>query len=380
MNAKKPFLMWILLMAMTLFISSVVPQTVLAQGSIIEEKGTLFDVLKTFRNRIIPGYSEMYAAPGDEELHQMQRLASMAAISARTNDTINLSRSSLEASKIGYEFVRLTNENNGAVYYILREADVRNRGWGLYIFRAGNESSDLVVEAPHPLSDLQTDRIAVLAFERSRAKAFLLAGAHRNANRDRSADVANFPWSIFQAVHEEVTSPSTIVIDIHGFSLENEPGYPQIILSSGEGKATLPIKELFSFLSAKNFTTGIVDGKKLRELEGANDMQGKYANSIGASFIHMELERSIRNSPPEYRKVVDAINELDSKYINKSEVENLKITDAQMNKTYANFNDPVAVRFTEQLGHELWFYIAAILIMFGGFIILLLERRNSKFF
>ncbi len=363
-----------LLLLMALFICSALPA--MAQGQIQEQKGTLLDVFKSFRGRIIPGYSELYVPPTDADIKQMQELVSEVMISASSNDTANLSESAIIASKIGFEVTRLTNGKTGDIYYILREVEGQNKGWGIYIFRAGNESSDLVIEAPHPIFDLHTERIGILAFENSRAKAFLLAGAHRYSNADGSADVSHADQSMFEAVHEAVTTPSTTVINIHGFASTKEQGYPQIILSSGNGTATLPIKQLSSILETKNFTVGIADGGNLRELEAASDMQGKQTNSIGATFIHIELESSIRNYPSEYRKVVAAISEFDSKYSGNPGAKRYSILNATSNNRISQ-KEPVA-RFLNQMKRELWYYITATFAMIGAFMILLLERRKSK--
>ncbi len=344
-----------LLIVITLFFSFSGSQPVLAQGSILEEKGTPADSVKSFADRIIPEDSEMYVPPNDTELNQMQHLVSQVLILASADNAVNLSETSFEASRLGYELVKLTNKKTGTIYYVLREGADQNKGWGLYIFRSGNNSSDMVIETPHPLYDLNTDRIGILAFEKSRARAFLLAGTHRNANRDGSADAAHSPRSMFQAVHESVAASSTTVIQIHGFTLVKEPGYPQIVLSS-IGADTSSVSELSSILESKNFTTGIANGEKLKELEATNNIQGKYASASGATFIHMELESSIRNNPSRYGKVVAAISEFGSKDVKEPEVN----------------------RFSNLLKQELWYYLIPALVMIGAFAMLLLERRNLK--
>jgi len=364
-----------LLIVAILYYSSLITQLSLAQGLIIEEEGTLMDVYTSFADGIIPGDSGMYVPPTDSDIKQMRQLLAMVVNSIRTNDTVSLTESSLEASRLGCELARLTNKKKGTVYYILREAAGRNRGWGLYIFRAGNGSSDLVIEAPHPVYDLHTDNIAILAFEKSKARAFLLAGSHRNANPDGSADVSHSPKSIFQLVHEVVTDRSTIVINIHGFSLTNQPGYPQIVLSSGDGKETLPVIEISSILETENFTIGVVNGENLKELEAANDIQGKYTNSIGAGFIHMELESSLRKSPSQYKKVIAAITEFDSRYLKKTGSEKFPIVISNLPDTDSKHSGK---SFLNQLEQEFNYYLAATLVMVGGFIMLFIERRKSK--
>lgn len=337
------------LLVAILFFSSVELQPVLAQGSIQEENGTLVDFVTSFSARIIPDDSEMYVPPSDTDLNRMRQLASLIMISAGTNDAANLSESSLEASRLGYDLTKLTNEKTGIAYYILRETTGKNRGWGLYIFRAGGGSRDLVIEAPHPVDDLRTDRIGIMAFSESKARAFLVAGTHRKANRDGSSDAAHSPHSIFEAVHEAVTKSSTTVIQVHGFTLAKEPGYPQVVLSSGDEVAASPVSELSSILKAKGLTTEISGGGALKELEAATNAQGKYANSIGATFIHIELESSVREDPSKYRKVVSAISEFASRYIKKFDAE----------------------EFSDQLKPGLWYYMAAALVIAVVLIMLL---------
>ncbi len=339
----------ILLLAAILFFSFVGPQPVLAQGLIHEENGTLVDFVTSFSSRTIPEDSEMYVPPNDTDLNRMLQLVSLVITSAGTNDAAKLSEFSFEASRQGFDLIKLTNEKTGIAYYVLRETAGQNRGWGLYIFRAGSGSRDLVIEAPHPVDDLHTDRIGIMAFSESKAKAFLMAGTHRQANRDGSSDAAHSPRSIFEVVHETVTKNSTTIIQVHGFTLTKEPGYPQIVLSSGDGVATSPVSELSSILKAKSFTTRIANGRTLKELEAATNVQGKYANSINATFIHMELESSIRENPPEYKKVVAAISEFASRYVKETEIE----------------------RFPNLLRWELWYYVIAFLVITGALIMLL---------
>lgn len=337
------------LLVAILFFTSVELQPVLAQGLIQEENGTLVDFVASFSARIIPDDSEMYVPPNDTDLNRMQQLVFLVMTSASTNDAVNLSESLLEASRLGYDLIKLTNEKTGIAYYVLRETAGKNRGWGLYIFRAGVGSRDLVIEAPHPVDDLYTDRIGIMAFSKSKAKVFLMAGARREANRDGSSDAAHSSHSIFEVVHETVTKNSTTIIQVHGFTLIKNPGYPQIVLSSGDGLATSPVSELSSILKAKGLTTEISGGGALKKLEAATNVQGKYTNSIGATFIHIELESSVREDSSKYRKVVSAISEFASRDVKKLEVE----------------------RLSEQLIRGLWYYIAAALIIAGALIILL---------
>ncbi len=342
----------ILLILAILFFSPIDAQPVRAQGLIQEENGTLADLVASFNARIIPEDSEMYIPPDDINLSLMRQLVYRVMISINDNDTAELSSSVSDASRLEYDITKLTDGKTGSEYYALQETSGQNRGWGLYIFRAGNGSRDLVIEVPHPADDLHTDRIGIIAFARSKAKAFLMSGTHRRANRDMSSDVAHSTTSIFQAVHETVTGSSSAIIQIHGFKLVNEPGYPQIVLSPGDEVATSSVRKLSSILKARGFTTGIANEGNLRELEAATNTQGKYANNIGAVFIHLELESSIREHSGEYKKVVSAIREFASRYAKEEEVE----------------------RPSDKV--KPWYFMTAALVTVGVFIMILLYRRH----
>ncbi|VVB97473.1 Uncharacterised protein [uncultured archaeon] len=342
----------ILLILAILFFSSIDAQPVLAQGLIQEENGTLADLVTSFNTKIIPEDSEMYIPPNETNLNQMRQLVSLVMTSISDNDNAKLSKSVSEASRLGYDIIKLTDGKTE--YYAILETGGQNRGWGLYIFRAGSGNRDLVIEVPHPVDDLRTDSIGIIAFTRSKAKAFLMSGTRRRANRDMSSDVAHSTRSIFQAVHETVTGDSTTIIQIHGFTLINEPGYPQIVLSRGNGVATSPVRKLSSIFKDRDFTTGIANEGNLKELEAATNTQGKYANSIGAVFIHLELESSIREHPVEYKKVVSAISEFASRYVKEEEVE----------------------RPSDKLKQNLWYFMTAALVTVGVFIMILLYRRH----
>src|SRR5207249_11563082 len=109
------------------------------------------------------------------------------------------------------------------------------RCWGLYILNRSPSARNVVVEAPHPLHDRLTEELGIAAYLELDARAFLMAGAHRYADGYRSpiSDMARNPHSVFQRLHEALTTADTHVVQMHGFCEEDYPGYPSVLLSSG---------------------------------------------------------------------------------------------------------------------------------------------------
>lgn len=199
------------------------------------------------------------------------------------------------AAENGYELVQYTDRlevAGDATGFLLRELKPIRRGWGLYLFRKG-PAQDIIVEAPHPLYDEGTPAVAMAAYRALQAKALLIAGAHRAANRDGSADVAHHRQTIFEAVHEALAkSSSTAILQIHGFAAGKHPGYPQVVLSSDEAAASELLDRLAAALEAQGIRVGECGSGAWSDLCGETNIQSQYVGP--AVFIHIELDESIR--------------------------------------------------------------------------------------
>ncbi|MEK9149261.1 MAG: DUF11 domain-containing protein, partial [Candidatus Desantisbacteria bacterium] len=132
-----------------------------------------------------------------------------------------------------------------------------------------------------------------------------MAGTHRYANGTYS-DMAHIASSIFEAVHETVSTTTSHIIQPHGFSITNHPGYPDCVLSRGAIPVSSVIYDLSANLNAEGFTTGIYDGATYTDLAATTNIQGQYTNAIASSFIHMEETLDVRQN--QYQKVVTAMD------------------------------------------------------------------------
>jgi hypothetical protein len=259
-------------------------------------EGTFRNQIRLLEENMPRAGSEGYVIPSEEEQAGFGKLVSLI-YRKEFADAIQL------ANKHYYRLNYYVDKGeDSAASYLLREQKPIQKGWGLYAFRV-ESTSKIIVEAPHPLYDRRTTTIAVDIYRALNAHALLIAGAHRNANSDGSADVAHVPESIFHSVHGSLVqqiqakSDIAIVLQIHGFHTSKHEGYPQAVLGFGKNMQPAEItlaQALESALSAQGIKVGLCVDETWWELCGRTNDQGAASN--GAVFIHMELDEKIRKN------------------------------------------------------------------------------------
>ncbi len=303
-----------------LCIASIIALTVLASSQtgfavepiLLEEQGSLRDLIEKFRAGIIPRDSGKYVTPTWSDLQSTQNAFSVILnwMNSGSDDLIPQAVAALAG--FNYVLVRFS-DISGKVFYVAREAPGYNRGWGLYVVhvRAPCVYRRLLVEVPHIGFDEFTERIGVRCLLQSYAGFFLVAGAHRYANPDAAADVAHTEQCVFHVVHKVWCTNGSTALQIHGFA-ETSAGreqYPQVILSSGTPEGSIAVRQMSDALTMNGLTVGIFDGTKYTDLGATTNVQGQYARSAGASFIHMEIARAVRSSDELSGKIVKAVEQ-----------------------------------------------------------------------
>lgn len=240
--------------------------------------------------------SEAYVVPDQEEQADFSRLVSMIQ-REELADAVQL------AGNHSYSLAYYVDKGDDyATSYLLREQRPIQKGWGLYAFRL-DSTSNLIIEAPHPLYDRRTPSVALDVYRALDARALLVAGAHRKANKDGSADVAHAPESIFQSIHQtlsqgmETTSGKAVILQIHGFHSSKHDGYPQAVIGFGEeiqAANTSLIRALGAALEEQGIRVGLCTDDAWKSLCGRTNGQG--ATSHGNIFIHLELDEKIRRN------------------------------------------------------------------------------------
>ncbi|QDU91279.1 hypothetical protein Pla175_47000 [Pirellulimonas nuda] len=245
---------------------------------------------------------------------------------ARLLDSGAVDEAARLAEQAGYEVVRFVDQKSGKQYLLLREDLARvsqPRGWGAFLLNPDSQVP-AIVEAPHPLDDSNSAKVAAMVFEHG-AKGLLLAGAQRD-----KADVPDLIDSVFHQVHVAWTGPLGQVAawQIHGFAIEKHP-FPddaKAILSTGGGEVTEQIVTLndrlvqrgmagysFNNLKPKDELNQKVNegtpGVRFSSLAATKNEQGRHLRSVGGAFVHVELERAVRSDAGQRRVAAEAIAE-----------------------------------------------------------------------
>lgn len=262
------------------------------------ERGTLPVLVERFVAVIPRANSEGYEHPRRDDRERLGD-AFDDALRGNAEDAAE------DAAKSGYEVVRLQRRGRPSLL-VLRDAHRDARGWGLFVAGAAT-GSRVVVELPHPIADYASERVGAQLFDAIGARALLVAGADRRANRDGSADVAHERHSVFALLSRVAARPGDIVIQLHGFDGEEHGGYGDVVLSNGTPEASPLVRALARRLRSLRLDVCVFDGAGCATLGATTNVEGRSARSEGAEFLHVELVRRLRAEPRPRAAVVRAL-------------------------------------------------------------------------
>ena len=227
--------------------------------------------------------SGAYVVPTEQE-----RSSFAAAAKALTSGDLATAEEALAAFP-GFEVLSLTDGADGPLYLVIAEKPPLSRGWGFYFFARQPLRPGLVVEAPHPLADRDSELAAARAVSSLRPAAFLLAGAHRYADPAPKSDMAHTSSSIFEAIHEVVSTQAGMVVQVHGFSAAGHQGYPDLLLSSGSAEPGATAEAVCNQVQGGGVGCTLFNGDPTYAALGATtNVQGGYSRrTFGAEhFLH----------------------------------------------------------------------------------------------
>ncbi|QNN24495.1 PEP-CTERM sorting domain-containing protein [Planctomycetales bacterium ZRK34] len=303
-----------------------------ARGALLDVNGSFVTLVDDLKSLAFAKNSGLYVAPTGPQLAAFNGLATSLRNAVTLGDLQALVAA---ADALNYDVVRLND--SGTVYYGLREhlvANAQTLGWGSFFVRQG-ATRQAMVQTPHVLFDTNTPEVAAKAFVQSQAELFLMAGAHRDANGDDTADVAHLADSIFLEVHQAWNGAGgeTIAWQVHGFDLDGKPQFPNdtdAVLSNGTGAVSPEIVALDAAIEAlgndwvsyayntldindplNQQVNGNVDGETFGGVNGlgaTTNVEQIYSTGIGGRFVHIELEQSFRlNGSTNRQLAADAI-------------------------------------------------------------------------
>lgn len=295
----------------SMFVLVFVTGVVVTLADVTQESGDFVSEVARLKSLAFAKDSGLYVSPTSQQQNRFVSMAeSLLAGETAAADSM--------ASLLGYEVVEFTDTNSWIVLHGLREilqGGEHIKGWGSYFVNQSSEVADLI-EVPHPLFDSYSWDIGARIFVDSQAKAFLMAGAHRNANGSGTADVAHLTNTIFHGVHQAWNGEAgkNTAWQIHGFNLGNHSAFPantDAVLSNGDGGMSEEIMNLDGLFQTNCFLSyayntlpanstenlqvnGEIDGTVFSSLGARTNVQGIHSRSLGGIFVHVEMERSIR--------------------------------------------------------------------------------------
>jgi len=176
------------------------------------------------------------------------------------------------------------------------------RAWGWYLVDR-SAPPRLVIEVPHPNSDLHTEEVGLALYRSVPGSVLLVAGAHRKAG-DGAADVAHHADSMFQAVASDLAGRGLPQVQLHGFHDDNLPD-SDVVVSPGASEPGGYVRRVADQL-AEDFQVCRSWRQDCGRLEGTTNVQGRDAAERGTPFVHVEISRTIRDDRDEWSELVRA--------------------------------------------------------------------------
>jgi hypothetical protein len=208
-----------------------------------------------------------------------------------------------ELRSLGMVVEHGTDAQTGRRFALVAEAPGSARGWGLYAVDLSRPAR-IAVQVPHPANDLRTEEIGLELFRRVPGAVLAVAGTHRRA-AGGAGDMAHRTDSMFHALAEEHARRHLPQVQLHGFDDASLPS-SDVVLSAGAGQPGDPIERVADAVPA-NLRVCRAWRSDCGALEGTKNAQGTTAAEHATTFFHIEVNRSVRNSPSNWSGLVDAI-------------------------------------------------------------------------
>ncbi|MFL6126808.1 hypothetical protein [Actinophytocola sp.] len=181
------------------------------------------------------------------------------------------------------------------------------RAWGWYLVDL-SAPVRLVIEVPHPNSDLHTEEIGLALYQAVPGSVLLVAGTHRRAGAG-AGDVAHRTDSMFHAVATDLAARGLPQVQLHGFHDDNLPD-TDVVVSPGAGDAGAAVRRVADRIDA-DLRVCRSWRQDCGRLEGTTNVQGRDAARRGTLFLHVEISRAVRDDRVAWSKLVRAIARAD---------------------------------------------------------------------
>lgn len=188
--------------------------------------------------------------------------------------------------------------------YSMSSSPSDDRAWGLVVMDLSHPVR-LVIEVPHPRTDIGTEGIGLDLFRAVPGSVLLIAGANRRAAGEL-ADVAHNENSVYQAWSIAWARSGVPQVQLHGFADLNLPDH-DIAVSTGTTAANPLAMRIAEGLAEAGFDECRAWAEKCGRLEGTTNVQARAAAAEGAAFVHVEVSNRIRRDRGQRTDLVDAL-------------------------------------------------------------------------
>jgi hypothetical protein len=299
------------------------------------ETGDLYKRVELAAQNQIKKDSDLFFAPNGA-----QRRAWAQIIEDILNRRLENAAATIKKLSFPYDLKLFTDKTTKREYVLLEEKIPLQAGWGFYVFDLETQNP-LAIEIAHPVADGRTELEGIDAFLQTRARAFLMAGTHRRANKKETpcsqpgtanndsestdypeSDVAHNTQTMFQMTHEILVNlkPETVAVQLHGMAERDV--CPNAFISSGARNVTSNSKKLLECMGKNKVEAGIYEGNRDGCPLGAmTNVQGRFSNGEKKDscntpvksapepglFIHIEQEPDLRRDRKSWQGVIDAL-------------------------------------------------------------------------
>lgn len=253
-----------------------------------------------------------YIAPHPDALQRMA-VAGLALFSEVRSGPCQ--RALPHVREAGFE-VAMTTLGGGPAF-VVRETFAQRKGGGLYVIRQGALLRERIVQVPHSFFDVGTLEIGIALANAAPARALFVNTVHRylngrspNDDEDRAGspadsghqDLAHHELTFFQQMTRSALAslPRLQVIQVHGFGDGSVPECAAAAVVVSTGVATAGMAEAARVTARLGVVLGrdrvLLYPRDTRKFGAQTNVQGQaVARSHTATFLHLELSRTLRN-------------------------------------------------------------------------------------
>lgn len=206
--------------------------------------------------------------------------------------------------ELGFAADAATDPVTGRPYHLAVSPSDTERSWGALVVDHGAQAS-LLIEVPHTRSDRRTEEVGLALFRAVPGSVLLVAGAHRDA-ADGTADVARERDSLFHAVATHLADQGLAQVQLPGYADDSLAG-KQVVVSPGAGEPAGLTERIADRIEAAGLVVCRVWREDCGYLAGRKNVQGIDAAEGGHPFVHLEINRSVREDDEQRSTLVAAL-------------------------------------------------------------------------